>query len=524
MGMIDYLKNYINTGSFTPKKAASIGGVKNDGLFSISHPKNLDTQGFTVSSEKFNLPQKLPGTLQMPAPDVRALKAKVPLGSSYVSQAAKPATAPPTSPRTTGTSASVMRSPQPQGWQEAYTSTDPSVQQKMADMSRQAEGTQNIQPPTPYQAPTPAQTSGTPTSALGQAYLDAIRAQGQASPIEAQLAELQRQAGDVRVSEEAGINKNLANPEIPMDVITGRQTNIERSAQGRLNALSNQQTPLVTQLAMEQARRTAQTNSAKAAYDMSLEQQKLQQEASKPISISAGTTLLDPSTGQPIYQAPFADKSDSTSIQEYEYAKQNGYTGSFTDYKQMSGSGADAGLAYAIMQNPSVWDSLTPSIKSSLIPQLSQLGFSFPASLTATQKDDITTMQTVKDLASQLIGLGDKLPGVGAFGAGSLATFGTKFGIGSPEGQQVRDLLGNIQGTIAKLRGGTSFTPNEQKLLETYSPTINDADWQIIQKLKDLMAFIDSKRQNLLATSTMSATGGSAGQGGSMQAGSEWSW
>lgn len=374
--MIDYLKNYINTGSFSSKKAASIGGVKSDSLFSVSNPKGSTTTGFTTNSPGFQIPQKT-STLQTPAPDVQAVKAKAPIGSSYVSSAVKPSTANLAKPVSTSSSSMTqVKPPQPQGWQDAYTSTDPSVQQKMAEMSRQAEVVTPTTPKPsamPYQAPAVQAPTTSQTSVLGQAYLDAIKAQGQASPIEAQLAELQRQAGDVRISEEAGINKNLANPEIPMDVITGRQANIERSAQGRLNALANQQTPLVTQLAMEQARRTAQTNAAKTAYEISLDEQKAQQEASKPISVSAGTTLIDPTTGQTIYQAPFAEKAQPTSVQEYEYAKANGYQGSFADYQtedaNRKASAASSGMLTPAQQQSTInaiagaWDN-EPIVKN----------------------------------------------------------------------------------------------------------------------------------------------------------------
>jgi hypothetical protein len=99
------------------------------------------------------------------------------------------------------------------------------------------------------------------------------------------------------------------------------------------------------------------------------------------------------------------------------------------------------------------------------------------------------------------------LAGVGGLGFGSMAQFFAKnLGWGSKEGQDIRNRLGNIQGTIAKLRGGTSFTPNEQALLETYVPTINDSQMVIQSKLESLKSFVNTKKNFLTGTSPVSNT------------------
>ena len=128
---------------------------------------------------------------------------------------------------------------------------------------------------------------------------------------------------------------------------------------------------------------------------------------------------------------------------------------------------------------------------------------------TAAQKDDLATMGTLQKLSNELLSFYDKngdLPGVGGLFAGSIGQFTAKqFGSGTAEEQQVRNMIGNIKATLAKLRGGTSFTVNEQKLLETYVPGINEEPLVILQKLRDLNHFIDLKRQQ-----TYEASGGTA--------------
>lgn len=131
--------------------------------------------------------------------------------------------------------------------------------------------------------------------------------------------------------------------------------------------------------------------------------------------------------------------------------------------------------------------------------------------MTAGVKDDIATMDTVISLGDEVLGKVDKitgnLPGVGGLGFGSIAQFLAKnVGVGSKEGQDVRNSIGNIQGTIAKLRGGTSFTPNEQALLETYVPTINDSSMVIQSKLGSLRNFINTKKDFLIGNTPVSGT------------------
>ncbi|MFA4974364.1 MAG: phage tail tip lysozyme [bacterium] len=59
------------------------------------------------------------------------------------------------------------------------------------------------------------------------------------------------------------------------------------------------------------------------------------QKQSNPVTLSAGQTLFDPATGKAIYTAPKDDKAPA-SVQEYEYAKKNGYEGTFADFRKAS--------------------------------------------------------------------------------------------------------------------------------------------------------------------------------------------
>lgn len=121
--------------------------------------------------------------------------------------------------------------------------------------------------------------------------------------------------------------------------------------------------------------------------------------------------------------------------------------------------------------------------------------------LSTTQQDDIATMDTVASLGNRVLmrGTQTQWAGVGGMKQGSIAQFGQRnFGTGSPEDQKLRNDIGNIKGTLARLRGGTSFTPNEQKLLDTYTPDIDDDPKMIQAKLESLQDFIKDKKANLI--------------------------
>ena len=134
--------------------------------------------------------------------------------------------------------------------------------------------------------------------------------------------------------------------------------------------------------------------------------------------------------------------------------------------------------------------------------------------LSPARQEDIATGDTLTQLAQEALSLGERIgfKGVGGLYQGSIRQFLAKnFGFGSSEEQDLRNLIGNITGTLAKLRGGTSFTKNEQKLLETYSPTINDSALVLQSKLNSLLSFIQQKRGAIIKAAGGQESGDSLG-------------
>lgn len=160
--------------------------------------------------------------------------------------------------------------------------------------------------------------------------------------------------------------------------------------------------------------------------------------------------------------------------------------------------------AQAVINGTLRLEDLTPTVRGQIAGELMSAGYQSGPKLTAAQQDDVSQMKTVDGLLDQILSYNNdgKLEGIGSFGLGSLKVFGAQLGFSSEEAKTVRTLIGNVKGTIAKLRGGTSFTTNEEKLLNSYTPTINDAPSVAINKINLLKQFIASKNANLISAAT----------------------
>lgn len=160
--------------------------------------------------------------------------------------------------------------------------------------------------------------------------------------------------------------------------------------------------------------------------------------------------------------------------------------------------------AAAVISGTLRLEDLTPTTRGKIAGELTRAGYKSLPKLSAGQQEEIATMSTVSKLIDDVLDYNSDgiLEGIGAFGVGTLKESLSQIGLGGKEGQSVRALMGNIKGTVAKLRGGTSFTPNEEKLLNSYTPSINDNPIVAINKLRLLKDFIAEKNQSLVKTAT----------------------
>lgn len=140
--------------------------------------------------------------------------------------------------------------------------------------------------------------------------------------------------------------------------------------------------------------------------------------------------------------------------------------------------------------------------------------------LPSNVKMKMADMQTIAKMVDSVEALGDKIQwkGVGStgFGSGALKGLYKKVtGRGSNEESSLRNEIGNIKGTIAKLRGGAAFTPSEMQMLETYVPTIGEDPSSIKTKLQGLRQWIkfqaDSINEQFGGAATESAPSDASG-------------
>jgi hypothetical protein len=204
----------------------------------------------------------------------------------------------------------------------------------------------------------------------------------------------------------------------------------------------------------------------------------------------------EPPTGRENVTTQFGTSPQTRTIRRF------GSDNKFTDPDAAMGVEARARLAPGVLSSEIEAKGRTDAANIAAKSALDVLGPSGGMTkLSPGAKDDLATMKTVEDLGRTALELGEQTgwKGIGGMYQGSIAEFGTKhFGTGTPEEIKLRSYIGQIKGTIAKLRGGTSFTPNEQALLDTYTPGKDEHPNSIKAKMIALNDFIATKRRNTM--------------------------
>lgn len=201
----------------------------------------------------------------------------------------------------------------------------------------------------------------------------------------------------------------------------------------------------------------------------------------RPVSVAPGGRIVDPTSGKVIFAAPNRPRDTPTVV--IQTVDENGNAVRKIVPKT-------AGAEYAA----------TPRQK-----------------LSVGQQEDLATMDTVQKLSGEATKLGDTIgwKGVGGLGQGTIGRLAMQhLGAGDPREEELRNFVGNIQGTIAKLRGGTAFSAQEKAMLDSYTPTINDSPKAIQAKLKSLGTFIAAKRESTMKFAGAGVAPHAAGGGG----------
>jgi hypothetical protein len=136
-----------------------------------------------------------------------------------------------------------------------------------------------------------------------------------------------------------------------------------------------------------------------------------------------------------------------------------------------------------------------------------------PPDLKAADKEALKAADTTEELIDQTLALAEGgLEGVGKFAGPFGAARAATTGGGSQEGKEVRQLIGNIRGTISKVRAGTALSKTEKAMLDTYVPDINIHSNDVVSKLAGLKNYLGILREKTLKYGTrgVGAPGNSA--------------
>ncbi len=264
---------------------------------------------------------------------------------------------------------------------------------------------------------------------------------------------------------------------IPLALVRGQQAKLGEQAGIR------EQT-LIQRLATAQAKRQADQQMAQAEYGFAQNEQERQDKLTAPMEVGNSIIRFNPSTGQyeSVYSAPASSLDPTADIQEYEYAVQNGYTGSFTDYQneQRGSSGSSGGFTLGNTRYNADGSILVG-----------------PGTSTGGSSEETQGMVTLIDSLLAHPGLSGA---VGAKGTGSL------FGLlnepmGGTQAASFNAELSRLQSMLSlenidKLRGTGAITDTEQQILRQASDALNND-----MREEDFIAVL-----NLLKTSLGGAT------------------
>lgn len=163
-------------------------------------------------------------------------------------------------------------------------------------------------------------------AALRKSYLGTFDTTPEEKAAQEKLDAITARQEMLKANEYAG-EQNVAEQAIPFSLIGGQQAALQRQLAAKLGQEAATAVPLTTQLARIQAQQKAMQEKAKAEIGFATPDYK---------TVGEGQSLVDPVTGKIAYQGTPKAKTEpqpTASIQEYNFAKDNGYTGSFTEYQ-----------------------------------------------------------------------------------------------------------------------------------------------------------------------------------------------
>lgn len=246
------------------------------------------------------------------------------------------------------------------------------------------------------------------------------------------------------------------------------------------------------------------TNEANLAFQrMQFEQGRLPSQ--DPYTLSAGQTRFD-AKGNPIASLPETGSDSPTSVQEYEYAKSNGYTGSYAAFKNSGGSG-DSNRVLSATEAQSLGVPFGTTAAQAY-------GISPTKPLTEAQAKDVTYGERGQEANTLINGLESVIAGYNpatfaAYTALEPGKIGNSF---VPDDiRQIRQAERNLATAILRRESGAAISASEFSTVEKqYFPRPGDDAQTLAQKRQNRDTAIKSFLRN---ANQSGVQGGSSGSG-----------
>lgn len=167
---------------------------------------------------------------------------------------------------------------------------------------------------------------------------------------------------------------------------------------------------------------------------------------------------------------------------------------------------ADKETVEAVLHGVTKIESLPSARRERIARMVDKRRSELPPTLSTSQENDLAQAETTERLIDQALAYAeDGLEGVGPLAGRFSGVRAAVTGGGSKESKDVRQLIGNIRGTIQKLRAGTALSKTEKAQLDTYTPDVNEPEESVISKLNGLKNYIGILRGTTLKYATPGA-------------------
>ena len=151
--------------------------------------------------------------------------------------------------------------------------------------------------------------------------------------------------------------------------------------------------------------------------------------------------------------------------------------------KPAGGGVLDVGLVSAILSNPALFNTLTPSAKTALLPELVKSGFTPVRELPIKQTEGFASFDSVSGLVDRLDTLLDEGVNIGP-AISKISRIGGLFGqVGGTE--SFRNISEDLFRTILKATSGVAASEKEVERLKSFIPKVNDTEAIAEQKIVD---------------------------------------